>query len=201
MSAARDTELLADIACLLKKYGVEPFEALADKFKEGRLLDDLFRIIDASAKTGRRSSGTLGTKISPRKKKNGIAELLQRVEKIDTEKANILRQFHQNLVTKMILPTLRDMRHFAEDSGLQPIKATGRDKAILPLLRALEAVPVDRISYMVSEVPQFEAKGGRTLEGWTEVILGDRNKDAEGSPMIKEAANKESLLRKDHLEA
>ena len=189
MSEERDTELLADIACLLKKYGAEPFEVLAKKFKEGRLLDDLFCIIDASAKTGRRSSGTLGTKISPRKKKNGIAELLQRIEKTDTEKANILRQFHQSLARKMILPTLKDIRHFAEDGGLQPIKATGRDKAILPLLRGLEAVPLDRISHMVSKGPHFEAKGERTLEGWTKVILGDRNKDTEGSLINKGAVN------------
>ena len=181
MSEARDIELLADIARLLKKYGAEPFEVLATKFKDGRLLDDLLSIIESSAKTVRRSSGNLETKISPGKKKNGITELFQRIEKVDLEKANMLRQFHQSLVGKMILPTLKDIQHFAEDGGLQPIKATGRDKAILPLLRDLEAVPLDRISHMVSKVPHFEAEGGRTLEGWAGVILGDRNKDREGS--------------------
>ena len=191
MSESRDTELLADIARLIQKYGAEPFEVLAKKFKEGKLLDDLFSIIDSSAKTARRSSGILGTKVSARKKKDGISNLLQRVEKADKEKANILRQFHQSLVGKMILPTLKDMRHFAEDSGLQPIKATGRNKAILPLLRDLESVPLDRISHMVSKLPKFEAKGERTLEGWTEVILGDRNKGTEGSLQNKGAVNKD----------
>ena len=47
---------------------------------------------------------------------------------------------------------------------------------------------------LVSMVPHFEAKGERTLEGWTEVILDDRNKNREGSLMNKSAANKDKTF-------
>lgn len=178
MSEERDVELLADIARLLKKYGPEPFEKLAQKFKEGRLVENLLSILEASARAGRQSKKSLGKKRSPVKKKDGVTELLQRIEKDDPEKANVLKQLHQSLVGKMILPTLRDIRHFAEDNGLKPIKATGREKAILPLLRELAATPIDRISHMLSSVPHSGAEGERTLEGWAGVILDGRNKDS-----------------------
>ena len=54
---------------------------------------------------------------------------------------------------------------------------------------------------LVSMVPHFEAKGERTLEGWTEVILDDRNKNREGSLMNKSAANKDkTFIEKNYLE-
>lgn len=176
MSEDRDIELLADIARLLKKYGPEPFEKLAQKLNEGELIENLLSILEVSARTGRQSKTSLGKKRSPAKK-NGITELLQNIEKDDPKKANLLKQFHQSLVGKAILPTLKDIRHFAEDNGLKPIKATGREKAILPLLRDMAEIPVDRISRMVSRLPQTAEEGGRTLEGWAGVILGSRHKD------------------------
>ena len=179
MSETKDIELLVDIAHLLKKHGPESFEQLAQKLKEGSLVEDLLSILDTSARTGRLSRAKLGEKRSPAKRKDGITELFQRVEKDEPEKANILKQLHHSLAEKMILPTLRDIRHFAEDNGLQPVKATSRDKAILPLLRDLASVPSDKISHMVSSVPCSEVEGGRTLEGWTEIILGSRNKDTD----------------------
>ncbi len=191
MSEAKEIELLADIARLLKKYGADSFEALSKNFKDGRLLNDLLAILDASAKTGRRSSGKSGTKISPEKKKKGIIELLKHIEKADPEKANLLRQLHQNLVGKIIMPTLKDIRHFAEDNGLQPIKATGRDKAILPLLRDLAAISPDRVSHMVSKVPHREAEEGRTLEGWAGIILGNRSQRHEISLMNRGVADED----------
>lgn len=179
MSETKDIELLTDIARLLKKHGPEPFEQLAQKFKEGCLVEDLLSILDTSARTGRLSRARLGEKRPPAKRKDGITELFQHVEKDEPEKAIILKQLYHSLVGKMILPTLRDIRHFVEDNGLQPVKATSRDKAILPLLRDLASVPSDKISYMVSSVPCSEVEGGRTLEGWAGIILGSRNKDTD----------------------
>ena len=177
MSETKDIELLTDIARLLKKHGPEPFEQLAQKFKEGWLVEDLLSILDTSARAGRRSRARLGEKQSPAKRKDGITELFQHVEKDEPAKANILKRLHHSLVGKTILPTLKDIRHFAEDNGLQPVKATSRDKAILPLLRDLASVPSDKISHLVSSVPCSEVEGGRTLEGWTGIILGSRNRD------------------------
>ena len=177
MSETKDIELLTDIARLLKKHGPEPFEQLAQKFKEGRLVEDLLSILDTSARTGRRSRARLGEKRSPATRKDGITELFQRLEKGDPEKAKVLRQLYHSLIGKTLLPTLRDIRYFADDNGLQPVKATSRDKAILPLLRDLASVPSDKISHMVSSVPCSEVEGGRTLEGWTGIILGSRDRN------------------------
>lgn len=37
-------------------------------------------------------------------------------------------------------------------------------------------VDLDRIARIFSKVPHLEEAGERTLEGWTEVILGSKNK-------------------------
>lgn len=176
MNKTRAIELRADIARLFKKYGAGPFETLAKQVGNDRLLNDLRSIIDTSTRAGSHSSAGPGARAPSMKKRNGCVEFLQRMEKTDLEKANMLGHLHRSLVEKTILPTLKDIRYFAEDNGLHPIKATGRDKAILPLLRALAEVSLDRISQITSQATLFDANEDRSLEGWAGIILGDRNK-------------------------
>lgn len=181
MSENKDIELLADIVRLLKKYGPKPFEDLARSLKEGHLLDDLVALLNASAQAGRRSKSPSEEKRTTTKEHSGVHELLRRCEAESPEKARALEQLHKKLVAKTVLPTLRDIRRFAEDSGLPPITATSREKAILLLLHSLASAPLDLIKSLVARASQMGEKGDRTLEGWTGIILGSRNKGSQGS--------------------
>lgn len=176
MSDLSDIDLLADIVRLLVKHGPQPFEDLAQRLREGRLVNDLAALLDASAQAGRRSKRPLGLKRTRAEGMIGVNEILKRCEVESPERAHTLRHLHEKLVAGTLLPTLRDIRHFAEDSGLPRVTARSRDKAILPLMRAIVSIPLDRIAALLARTSQLEEKGGRTLEGWTDVILGTRNK-------------------------
>jgi hypothetical protein len=136
-------------------------------------------LIEASAQAGRRSKRPLGTKRTGAEGSIIVNEILKRCEVESPEKAHVLRHLYEKLVAGTLLPTLRDIRHFSEDSGLPAVTSKSRDKAILPLMRAMVSVPLDRITSLLARTSQLEEKGGRTLEGWTDVILGTRNKGSQ----------------------
>ncbi len=179
MSERNDIDLLADIVRLLVKHGPQPFEDLAQRLRDGRLLNDLVALLDASAQAGRRSKRPLGSKRTAVPGKIGINEILKRCETENPEKADALRQVHAELVAGTLLPTLREIRHFAEDSGLPAVTAKSRGKAILPLVRAMVPMSLERITALMARASRLEQKEGRSLEGWTDVILGTKNKGAE----------------------
>ena len=176
MSENTRIELMTDLARLLKKHGPEPFEELAREFAREDFIANLLAILGASADAGRRlkAKAAAAKKPRPAKTQNGVAELLRRVEANDAEKADLLRRFYQTLSEKAALPTLRDIRHFAEDNGLGPIKATAREKAILPLFKDMATAPCDKVSRMASRAARYAGDEDRALEGWARIILGDK---------------------------
>ena len=172
MSEAKDIELLADIARLLKKYGPKTFEDLAHQLSEGHLLDSLVSILDASAQSVRRSKGKPGGKRIVSIKPDGLTELITRIAEEEPDKAKVLKGIHEKLVAKSILSSLKAIRNFAEDNGLRPVKATSREKSILPLVRDLASLPLDRLDRIFSDISHLQESGERTLEGWSGIILG-----------------------------
>jgi hypothetical protein len=172
VSKSRYTDLLRDIARLLAKYGPEPFEELAAHLSGGRFLNDLLMLLETSALAGRRSTRPLGRKRKDQRESKGLGSLLKQCEDQNPDKARALQKVYESLVSKRLLPTLRQIRDFAKDNGLPPIKATSRDKAIVPLVRGMISMPFEQIVSVLERDSHFEEKGDRTLEGWTNVILG-----------------------------
>ena len=167
--------LLRDIASLLKKHGPTAFTELADFLRNPVVVTDLISILETSEAAGRRaritrpsgkgkSQGTQGT----------VKRLLADINDKNPEKAKPLSTFYGMLSTKRVLPTLRDLRSFADDSGLRPVTASSRDKAISPLLRDLATRSVEEIQVMLQRIKPVDKQGDRTLEGWTDVILDKR---------------------------
>ncbi len=171
MSKSRYMDLLEDIVRLLKKYGPEPFEELAGQIRDGRFLNDLLILVETSAIAGRRSTRPLGRKRKDQRESKGLGKLLKQCEDQDPDKARALQKVYESLVSKRLLPTLRQIRDFAKDNGLPPIKATSREKAIVPLVRGMISMPFEQIVSVLERDSHFEEKGDRTLEGWTNVIL------------------------------
>ncbi len=182
MSSRKNLELLSDIAQLLIKHGPNSFEGLAQLLREDRFLDDLVALLNASAKAGRRSKRPLGPKQIQAERSRGLNALLKHCESESPDKARALDHLYKKLVSKTVLPTLRDIRNFTEDNGMPPIIATSRQKAILPLLRSIVSAPPERITSLLETALSNEEKGERTLEGWTGLILGSNSK---GTPESK----------------
>jgi hypothetical protein len=172
--------LLYDIAKLLRKHGPAAFEALHQTITSGEFLRSLERILDETAKVGKqvgidrkhgRPKGHIG---------RSVRTLLLDLAEQQAEKGRLLIDFYDSLVAGRYLPKLRDIRDFAADAGLPPVKATSRAKAIDLLVHALGDVPMEKLASVLSRAKRVEVIDDRSLAGWSNVILRDRGRLREG---------------------
>ena len=165
--------LLKDLASLLKKHGPTAFTELADFLRNPAAVTELISILKTSGAAARRAGITRPSGKGESQGTKGIVKrLLANINDKDPEKANPLSTFYDMLSTKRVLPTMRDLRDFADDNGLRPVTASSRDKAILPLLKDLATRSAEDIHGMLQQIRSVDTQGDRTLEGWTDVILG-----------------------------
>ena len=175
MTRSVKATLLEDLASLLKKHGPAAFTELAEFLRNPDGVTDLISILEASEAAGRKA-------IVARPSGRGESERTERVVKRlliditddDPEKAKSLSKFYQMLSEKRVLPTLRDLRGFADESGLRQVTTSSRDRAIPPLLRNLAQRSAEEIDVILQQIRPADTQGDRTLEGWTDLILGKR---------------------------
>ena len=174
MTKERELELLQDILKLLRKYGPESFELLADSLSSGELADDLSRILTQAARRskGFDQSGKKRGETQPRP----IPKSLSNLEKADPQKYGILVEFYGNLAAKRILPLLSDVRQFAAELGLPGVRASSRPKAIHQIIDALVVIPYDRIKELIQWITMHPSND-RSLEAWGRVIMKEKPSD------------------------
>jgi hypothetical protein len=166
-----DFDLLADIARLLKKYGPEAFERLAENLSSPEFLEHLVTILKTSTKAG--MTANIGR--HTRKKKQSSADFRSSLTALDDkEKAELLLKFYDGLMSKTLLPTLRSLQSFISDAGLPPSKTKVREKAIIQAIRTLRALSLDELKSILSTVSQAPLQDDRSLEGWSNIILNKK---------------------------
>lgn len=131
MTNDRKYDLLVEIAKLIKKYGAEIFFNLHEEVSSPLFKERLSEIL---LKTGRASE-----EIGFNKPKKGIAKGSQRsfrsqlfnLKESQPKKAELLIKLYDDLTAKRSLPTLRDIKNFIADNGLQRLNAKSRKNAIV----------------------------------------------------------------------
>lgn len=167
----REFDLLSDLARLLKKYGPEAFKELARILREPEVIKNLIEIVEASASAGQSLSAKKIKKDHSQAHRTGTRQLLADLAEMEPLKAELLSKFNDDLTTRIACPSLKDLRAFVRDNGLESIRATTRDKAIYQVLKSLAAFPVEEIKSIITRARIDTKVGDRSLEGWTEVIL------------------------------
>lgn len=201
MKEQPDYELFIEIARLLKKYNPELSKNLADHLSSSEFIERLVSVlhpveenlsitastqaIQSTAGNKRlrksRTSVAKGTKKTHKKDNSSAAGNQRRksspplslieLEKTDPEKSALLIKFYNGLMDKTFLPTLGDIRTFASNTELPPIKADARSRAIPPLVKALLPLPVDKLKTKLDSVMPMIIQDDRSLEGWANIIL------------------------------
>lgn len=179
MSVLKQFDLLVDITRLLKKYGPDEFDDLAKALQKPETLEHLIAIIQASSHASRKAGSLKGKKGYSTGKKVSAGKFFRDLENVQSAKARILANFHDDLMAKNALPSLRDIRALAVDKGLEPVRAKSRDKAILPLLKDLANRPIEDIQAIFEGVKFRSQNGDRTLQGWTDVILDNKRRNKQ----------------------
>lgn len=168
MTTQPELDLLIDLAKLLKKYGPEPFESLAESISSPEMAQHLSRILIQVTKTARTIPKTKREK--GLKQEPSIPKSLITLEGVEPEKYQLLMSFYTNLTAKTLLPSLRDIKEFAMECGLPEVRAKSRQKAISPLISSLVKFPNEQLIGKIQSVKKYDMSD-RSLEGWTNIIL------------------------------
>lgn len=175
MNNHKELELLTDLAKLMKKYGPATFEALAEQIMNPKFTGVLVDVLRTTSKTYRALPKTKNR--SRAKQTNGA--FLSSLNRSDAEKYALLMDLYDGLKNQSLLPTLREMKDFASDNGLPPVKATSREKALIPFVRTFRKMPVEEMREHLRRIHPTRSSGDRTLEGWSQIIFGNDLEDKE----------------------
>lgn len=167
MIRERELDLLIDLLKLRRKYGAKSFELLAKALSSPEMTKQLSEIlanIPSKAKT------LYVKKKSQRANKYKVPKALVTLERVDPQKYELLLKFFNDLVAKTVLPSLGDIKYFAEELGLPEVRAKSRQKAISPFISSLALLPFDKIKSRFQSSGVYRT-GDRSLEGWSKIIL------------------------------
>lgn len=170
----KEFDLLSDLAKLIKKYGPETFETLGEQIANPKFTIVLADLLSVTAKTYRTAPKAKSRPQSKLRK----GDFLSSLEKSDPEKSALLIELYDGLKNQSILPTLRDLKAFATDNGLPPVKSTSREKALIPFVRTFLKMPVEEVKECLRRIQPTRSSGDRTLEGWSKIIFGKDVKDS-----------------------
>jgi len=174
MSERTELDLLNDIVKLLTKYGPDTFEQLSQLVSSADFSERLAAVLSKSAEVSRRAGRARPD--GPTSSLSNLRSSLLTLSSSDPERSKVLVGIFDRMAAKSLLPSLRDVRDFAIDNGLPPIKATSRDKAIAPFIKSLQPLEIGELKKVAEKLRPISSKGDRSLEGWSDVILGGRSR-------------------------
>lgn len=168
MKTQQELDLLVDMAKMLKKYGPEPFESLAESISSPEMTQHLSRILTQVVKIARTIPKT--KRATEPKQEPLIPKVLTTLKSAEPERYQILMNFYNDLIAKRVLPSLRKIKEFAMDCGLPEIRTKSRQKAISPLISSLIKLPNRQLVAKIQSLKMRDADS-RSLEGWSNLIL------------------------------
>jgi hypothetical protein len=174
MRTQQELDLLVDIAKLLKKYGTEPFESLAETISSPEITQHLSHILTQVVRIAS-TIPKMERKIET-KQKPSIPRSLIALMNVEPEKHQFLMNFYTDLIAKTVLPSLRDIKEFALDCGLPEVRAKSRPKAINPLIGSLTNLPIEQLKTKIQQTLKKYDIDDRSLEGWSNIILNRQRK-------------------------
>jgi hypothetical protein len=171
----QDICLLQDLVKLLKKYGPDSFVRLANIVSSpetmqdiGNMLGQLGRIVEVDRKIN--TAKLKGNATSAR-------DILASLKETEHEKYNLLMEFFDDFQIAMVLPTMREIREFADNYNFSTVKQTSRQRAINPIMKELSLLPLAEVRLITQSLAKSEMNDkDRDLEGWSNIIL---NKDGK----------------------
>ncbi|HVC95994.1 MAG TPA: hypothetical protein VND64_20060 [Pirellulales bacterium] len=168
MHAAFQHDLLIEIAKLLRKFGHQAFHTLADELSSPTFTATMPAVLRAVAGT---ANATTAASNKASAKPRDYRSTLCALGETDAKKSAALVRIYDDLTAGALLPSLRDVRRFAEQNGLPKVKASSRAKAITPLVKSLSAWPLNRIRTILNNNGTTPPEGDRSYAGWCDIIL------------------------------
>lgn len=171
MNEFGEFELLQDLAKLLRKHGPDAFEKLGQQLEKPEFIERLRLILLAGTSAARQSRRLASHLPSPARSLHDYRLSLLDHEQLGAEKSALLVRLYDDSMAKKLLPTMRELRTFAESLGLQIPKALVRPKAIVEIVEGLRHRPLEALRSILSQLPPAKTVADRSLENWTRIIF------------------------------
>ncbi len=165
-----NTELLADLIRVAKKYRSEEWMSIIDWLQDKKRRESLVTLM-------RELSGISNK--SERRPRRGrrvpsAALLLDEIRQSDSRKADLLQEIWRKLRSREILPTFSTLRIFTEAVGLPILSSRKREEAINELMRQLATLPYENIQSTLQKASVGRSDFGKDYEQWVALILGNK---------------------------
>lgn len=163
----KEMDLLIDLVKLIKKYGPDAFEELANFFSSREKTEQLSLLLKNIAITSR--------SISQKHKENGfidsmIPPSLSQLKVQEPKKFTLLVEFYKKLQLEKILPSNESIKKFSVECGFSELKFESREEGIQLLIDLLIKVPEDQLRKNLGSFKRSKSEGGN-LEQWSKMIL------------------------------
>lgn len=162
-----NTELLAELARLARRYPPEAWESLLYWLE-----DEAHRkqVVSLLSELARLSSRTPSRSRKPEIKAS-VPHVLADMQRTDGRKADLLQDFWRKLVAREVLPSQASIRSFAEMVGLRIPTSKKREQAVNDLVRQLIDLPYDDIQSALEKTAMTSRDFGQEYERWVNIIL------------------------------
>ena len=164
-------DLLLDIAKLVKTYGFEIFFDLSKDLSSPLFKDRLAEILLKTGETAKEIGVNKPKKKIASASKRSFRSQILSLSESQPKKSKLLIKLYDDLSAKRSLPTLRDIKNFIIDNGLQPLNAKSRKNAIIPFVKQFLDLEESDIEKMIYNVLLAVENDDRSLAGWSDIIL------------------------------
>jgi hypothetical protein len=164
-------KLLSDLARLAAKYRAKDWEQLAawlDDEKQRDQLRVLVLELAAVSAPPRKRRSTRSKRPSPASK---VREKLAKMRVDDPARADLLEDTWLKLRERELLPTIADVRAFAQVMDPKGIQASRRDHAVTELLGLLIELPADSLEDKMRQTVVEDRNLGAEYQQWVKLIL------------------------------
>ncbi|HYT87762.1 MAG TPA: hypothetical protein VEL76_03485 [Gemmataceae bacterium] len=171
MNEGREFDLLIDVSKLLRKYGPDVFDQLAEQLSAPEFVERLTKLLSGAARTARAVPATQPRLRPKSPSQKEIRSSLVALGDTDPERGALLVRLYDELMAKTVLPTMEDLRSFAARVGLCYLEIRSRPQAVVALLGDLRGRPLEELRALVADLNTAAEQHDRSLENWTRIIL------------------------------
>ncbi len=185
--------LVADLAKLLVKHGLDEFRELTEALKHSDFLDTLTKTVAELERRGVTTRPKADIRQMRPKSRSGAGTSrrarspMELLADRDPEAAGYLRELERSLVTREALRSAADLRAFAVGLGLKTALPNDRRTSVRRIINAMAELPPDRLTQVRREEHRFSSAPRESdYREWAETIMGtwrdqDDSKPARGA--------------------
>ncbi|MFH0876121.1 MAG: hypothetical protein V1859_09365 [archaeon] len=165
MPTNKELKLLQELLAVINKYDKKTIQLVLDN-NDNPTLNSIVRKISNRIESKKTKRGTNTNKYLT--VPYGIRSLREK----DANKYHLLLEFYDELVTKKVLPTNKEIHEFSMNLNTKIYQSSSRVVTILRLINKIKYLDYELLNKEINKLKKYNSND-RSLAGWTNYILKD----------------------------